>query len=114
MQERVKKMPFFAHCRIYFQHILREKLLIDKKNLIKHLMIVHQQMHTPLKTNNFKAERSLNCSVTFHVSPKKPISQEKMKITSTKIKILTQNFFLSSLVKKQSNLYIFFKFFFLN
>ena len=32
-------------------------------------------------------------SVTLHVSPKNPISAEKLKITFSKIKILPQNFF---------------------
>ena len=34
-----------------------------------------------------------NSSVTLHVSPKNPISAEKLKITSTKIQILPHNFF---------------------
>ena len=32
-------------------------------------------------------------SVTLHVSPKNPISAEKLKITFAKIQILPQNFF---------------------
>ena len=40
----------------------------------------------------------LYSSVTFHVSPKNPISEEKLKIMSTKIQTLPQKNFLSVFV----------------
>ena len=46
-------------------------------------------------------------SVTLHVSPKNPISAEKLKITFTKIQILPQNIFLSGLVQNKLKLYVF-------
>ena len=46
-------------------------------------------------------------SVTLHVSPKNPISAEKLKIPFTKIQILPPNFFLSGLVQNKLKLYVF-------
>ena len=46
-------------------------------------------------------------SVTLHVSPKNPILAEKLKITSAKIQILPEIFFLSGLVQNKLKLYTF-------
>ena len=47
-------------------------------------------------------------SVTLHVSPKNPISVQKLIITFSKIQILPQNFFfLIGLVKNKLKLYVF-------
>ena len=46
-------------------------------------------------------------SVTLHVSPKNSISRDNLKITSTKMLIFIQIFFLSDLVKNKLKLYIF-------
>ena len=45
--------------------------------------------------------------VTLHVSPKNPISREKLKITSTKIQISIPQIFLSDFVKNKLKLYVF-------
>ena len=48
----------------------------------------------------------MNCysSVTIPVSPKNPISREKLKITSTKIQISIKKKFLSDLVFKKNDI----------
>ena len=72
--------------------------------------IPRERMHMSFKKiifdrKVFKLQRY--SSVTLHVSPKNPISVEKLKITSTKIKNFLRNFFLSGLVQNKLNLYVF-------
>ena len=91
------KKPYFKHCTLICQNILYLKLHIDQKYSMKKFEIFFlAYIHVFLKiisfnSKVFKSQR--DSSITLHVSLKTAISVDKLKITSTKIQMLSQQNF---------------------
>ena len=108
----VRERAFFTLSRtllcVVFKIIKKKNFTFIKSSFINHLRFftkkcTHLLKHVILNRKVLKMQRY--SSVTLHVSPKKPISAEKLKITNPKF--CPKNFFLSGLVKKKLKLYVF-------
>ena len=96
VQESVKNALSRTLLHLVFKIFKKKNFKFTNSAFVKNLIFFINKCTHLLKTSNFGPQglqMQRYSSVTLHVSPKIPISAEKLKITFSKIQILPQNFF---------------------
>ena len=107
--KKVKK-PFFTHCALMSKYFILKTSHWSKVLNEKKLDFFLAYIHVFLKIISFNSKvlkSQPDSSITLHVSLKTPISADKLKITSTKIQMLSQQNFPEWFGQKKLNLNVF-------